>query len=87
MIHVNNINFFFPGIGVHIKEKIVLFSDSDGKVHLVYTNSSNEVKKNIYPSLVHPKSISIDWLDNKAYIAGDDKVCLQLEAIKLLTYT
>lgn len=62
------------GIGVHIKEKIVLFSDADGKVHLVYTDSSNNIKNNIYPNVVHPKSISIDWLDNKAYIAGDKKI-------------
>lgn len=75
---VDNISFSFPGIGVHIKEKIVLFSDADGKVHLVYTDSSNKIKKNIYPNVVHPKSISIDWLDNKAYIAGDDKVSYEL---------
>lgn len=75
---VDNISFSFPGIGVHIKEKIVLFSDADGKVHLVYTDSSNNIKNNIYPNVVHPKSISIDWLDNKAYIAGDKKVSYEL---------
>uniref|UniRef100_A0A0L8G0C2 Fibronectin type-III domain-containing protein n=1 Tax=Octopus bimaculoides TaxID=37653 RepID=A0A0L8G0C2_OCTBM len=60
-------------VGVHIKNHLVLFSDSNGRVHVVFTNSSKQ-KENIYPTVKNPKAIAVDWLHNKAYIAGDQEI-------------
>ncbi|GAB1609056.1 proto-oncogene tyrosine-protein kinase ROS-like isoform X2, partial, partial [Argonauta hians] len=51
----------------------VLFSDSDGSVHAVYTNSSDQME-NIYSSVKNPGAITVDWLHNMAYIASNYEI-------------
>ncbi|CAI9740160.1 proto-oncogene tyrosine-protein kinase ROS-like isoform X2, partial [Octopus vulgaris] len=69
----NNRSITVFDVGVHIKNHLVLFSDSNGRVHVVFTNSSKQ-KENIYPTVKNPKAIAVDWLHNKAYLAGDQEI-------------
>ncbi|ESP04075.1 hypothetical protein LOTGIDRAFT_156686 [Lottia gigantea] len=63
------------GIGVHIKKQHLLVSDSTGKVDLVPLGSDKlDRKTDLYPSLLKPTTITIDWLNDTAFIISRNRI-------------
>ena len=52
---------------------MLLVSDTSGKVTLISITGDYR-KDNLYPSLLKPTAISIDWLTDWVYIASGNKV-------------
>ena len=60
---------------MHIRDELILISDSSGRVSLI--NISGDVENDdVYPMLVQPTNINIDWLNDLAYIIDGNRVCL-----------
>ncbi|KAL8573555.1 hypothetical protein ACOMHN_047826 [Nucella lapillus] len=67
------------GVGVHIRRKLLLLSTSEGRVVTLpmptedsgdHDNRSRDNNNNLYPSLLEPTVMTVDWLADRVYIAS-----------------
>ena len=62
-----------PGVGIHIRRQLIMLSTSEGKVVSISIAGDNTVA-DLFPSLLQPTAIAIDWLADRVYIASRNRV-------------
>ncbi|KAK6171122.1 hypothetical protein SNE40_019378 [Patella caerulea] len=68
-------NIKVTGVGIHTKRQEIIVSDSTGKVHIVPVGDDiSNSRSNIYPSILRPTTISVDWLNDRAFIISRDRI-------------
>ncbi|XP_025097919.1 proto-oncogene tyrosine-protein kinase ROS-like isoform X4 [Pomacea canaliculata] len=66
-------NGSIEGIGIHIRRQLLILSDSEGRVSIV-SISGKSVSPNMFPSLLQPTAVSVDWLADRIYIASQRRI-------------
>lgn len=81
----NNRIFSAPiGVGIHIRRQLIMLSTSEGKMISISITGDNTVA-DLFPSLLQPTAIAIDWLADRVYIASRNRVTVaSSEALPLL---
>ena len=61
------------GVGVHVQDNLILAADDSGMVTLTSISDERQVD-DIYPMLIQPTAIDVDWLHNLAYVVDGYRV-------------
>ena len=64
-----------PGVGVHVQDSLILAADDSGMVTLTSISDERQAD-DIYPMLIQPTAIDVDWLHNLAYVVDGYRVIL-----------
>ena len=62
-----------PGVGIHIRRQLIMLSTSEGKVVSISIAGDNTVA-DLFPSLLQPTAVAIDWLADRVYVASRNRV-------------
>ncbi|XP_067675199.1 proto-oncogene tyrosine-protein kinase ROS-like isoform X2 [Haliotis asinina] len=60
------------GVGIHIRRQLFIVSDSNETVQQI--TLSADTMRNMYPSILKPTVISVDWLNDRVYILSRNRI-------------
>ncbi|XP_076304801.1 proto-oncogene tyrosine-protein kinase ROS-like isoform X1 [Tachypleus tridentatus] len=73
LYHSTNESLFVRGVGLHVDQDFIIFSDSSGNIRKI-SSDGRELKTVVNRRNTLPSSLSVDWLNDLVYVVEESKV-------------